>query len=463
MWLSLRRSARQAAWLAGSLAALYGAWIGISQVVAIDALAPLRNRPLPGSQEVGITLKGVEFVAWQEGRKVASGRAANVSVMRDRSRMILSQVTDGSFLPEKGEPIRFTTSEAEYSLYRRILSSRSQSRLTGPSLDVRASSFTWDELAGQVKVPGNLYGKLAGGEARGRNFTYATRTGDFTMGNLLWAGVVQDPSNPARKRRWEFRGEDIQVNGDIRVYLNGRATDGEVIVKAPRLEHNAKTDVLTATGGVRMWGEEANIAAPKVVVFRREGRSVASGGVSLYLKAEADKGLKEEELTPIPIIAPDKAGGDSPGVNPGSPEDQKRLDEEVRSARNLREYPAAIRAEEVTYWYRQGERRAILTGSPQARQELSQNRWRMIWAHSADYDGEGDWLTLKSRPGQKDCRLRASTGDDLKAAEVRASTKENDDRFSAKQAEGVSYVDDEEEIPRTGSTSPPPPPGSARA
>jgi hypothetical protein len=81
----------------------------------------------------------------------------------------------------------------------------------------------------------------------------------------------------------------------------------------------------------------------------------------------------------------------------------------------------------------------------------------MVWGDNALYDGEGDWLTLKSRPSQKDARLRASTGDDFRAEEFRVSTKENDDRWSAVKGEGVTYVDEDETPPRTGSNPPPPP------
>lgn len=435
---------------------VFGAWAGIAQVVAVDALAKYRLGSSWGDRD-GIILSSTEFVAWDKERKAAQATAHSMVMAKDRSSLTLNRVTGGRLFPEKGDPLQFSTQTATYEMYRRRLASTSPTTLTSKDFSLQTASFTWDERGKSLVAPGKVTGRLGDGQLRAYNLRIDLAKNSLRAGPVAWAGTIQDAKAPGGRRRWEFRGDDIQVNGELRVYVNGRATDGEIILKAPRIEHNTRTDVVMASGGVKYWGQEANISAPRVVAYRRESRVVASGGVSMLLKAEKDKGLKEEEIPDIPALEPDKASDGKPITQAAAEEDQKRLDEEVRSSGNLRKFPTAIRAAEITYWYREGERRAVVKGAPQARQEMEGSRWRMVWGDNALYDGEGDWLTLKSRPSQKDARLRASTGDDFRAEEFRVSTKENDDRWSAVKGEGVTYVD-EDEIPARSGSNPPPPP-----
>lgn len=445
--------------LAGAL--LIGtSWFGIASVLQHDALSRIKANLVGQNVPQGLVLGKTQISVFRAGKKTASANAQMVNVTWDRTRMTLSTVRDGTMAMKEGKPLHFTAPTIYYDLYARRLSGE-DARLTRAEDQVLVPRFNYDEKTDLLTADKGARGKLFGGAMRTGHLTWDLGKESLRAKPVVWEGILAMNTGQGQnqRRRWELRGEDVQANGDLRIYITAKATDGEITMQAPRIEHNVKTDVVVATGGVKYWGQEANMTAPKVTVFRREGRSVAEGGVTLLLKPEKEKGLKEEEVPAYEPILPD-------AITAGRPEPaEKKKDDAVRDPKTIRDYPVAVRANEITYFYREGQRRAIITGAPQARQDLPENRWRRLWANEAYYDGEADLLTLKSRPNEKDARMKASTGDDFKAVEFTISTKENDDRWSAKKPEGVSYIDDDDD-PRTGAgsgsggagTTPPPPP-----
>jgi hypothetical protein len=153
--------------------------------------------------------------------------------------------------------------------------------------------------------------------------------------------------------------------------------------------------------------------------------------------------LKEESIPPLtPILPPGLAGGPQP-------EDEKRRQEIVRESKTIRDYPLAVTADQVEYWYAEGSRRAVLTGSPQARQTLGPDLWRVVWAHRAEYDAERERIKLLSSPDGRKVRLLNSLGDDMQAVWIDASTAEGEDDLSAAALEATMPVD-EDEVPREG-------------
>lgn len=110
-----------------------------------------------------------------------------------------------------------------------------------------------------------------------------------------------------------------------------------------------------------------------------------------------------------------------------------------------------IVCDEVEYWYRKGQRHGHIIGYPQGRQDLPQGRWRMVWAASADYDGEKDTLTLYSTPGKNDVRMKNSKGDDLIALTLTVSTKDDADEqeYSGRKVQGVGWVETEEDTTKS--------------
>ena len=454
----------------GSTLLLGASWFGIASVLQYDALSRVKSNLLGRGAPQGLTLGKTQISVYRGGKKTASATAQEVDVTWDRSRMTLRRVQNGTMVITDGKPLNFVAPTIYYDLYSRRLSGE-DARLNRDKDQVLVPKFFLDERSQILTAEKGARGMLFGGEMRTGHLTWDLGKESLRAKPVVWEGLLAMNTGQGQnqRRRWELRGEDVQASGDLRIYITARATDGEITMQAPRIEHNIKTDVVVATGGVKYWGQEANLAAPKITVFRKEGRSVATGGVTLLLKPEKEKGLKEEEIPPYEPILPDS-------ITAGRPEPaEKKKDDIVRDPKTIRDYPVAVRANEITYWYREGQRRAIITGAPQARQDLPENTWRRLWAHEAYYDGEADLLTLKSRPNEKDARMKASTGDDFKAIEFTISTKEDDDRWSAKKPEGVSYIDDDDD-PRAGTgagsgsgsgagagtggggTTPPPPP-----
>lgn len=435
-------------------ASVGASWLAIASIAGQDALA--RFRVASDTTSPGIVMKNADFAVYDGARLLATAKASRMETSRDRTRVDLIKITDGKLYPEKGDPVLFTSEKASYEQFTRRVLGSAGVRLKGKDFDLTAPAFIYSEREQRLIADGKFQGKFQGGQVSATSLVYDGRGEKWTMKAVAWSGPIQDPRQPGQRRRWDFKADDMEVQGDTRIYLKARATDGEIIVRADRIEHKASTDVITATGNVRYWGEEANVSAPKLVVFRRESRLIASGRVNLLIKPEAEKGLKEEEIPALVPYVPDQIAETRP---PAPAAGQSKPDEVIRTTKNIRDFPVTVIADQVEYWYREGGRRAEITGSPQARQEIGSDQWRMIWAHRAKYDGEGDWLTLLSRDGQKDARLKASNGDDFKALEFRISTKKDDDRWSAKKPEGVSYIDDDPNRPRTtggGGSQPPP-------
>jgi hypothetical protein len=155
------------------------------------------------------------------------------------------------------------------------------------------------------------------------------------------------------------------------------------------------------------------------------------------------------EIPPFKPQVPDDIAKDRPPAPPGKSDDEKKLDDEVRSGKTTRKYPILVLADKVEYWYAKGSRHAVITGSPQARQELAGGRWRYGWTHEAFYDGEKETLRMVSTEGKKDTRVKSSLGDDFVADTATVSTQEDNDEMSADGIVGDFYQEGDE-IPSTG-------------
>jgi hypothetical protein len=275
------------------------------------------------------------------------------------------------------------------------------------------------------------------------NLVFDTEKDTLSAGPVLWIGKA-DLQQQDSAKTWELSADETDWPGDgTSVWIHGRATDGEVIVLADKIVHDQETDVLTAEGNVKFFGEDVNLSCPKAVVDRKNQKAVLSGTVEMLIKPEEKKGLKEEEIPPLIPYVPEEVKANRPLPPKSDPE--RELDDQVRSGESIREYPVSIIAKQIEYWYKEGDRKAFITGSPQARQEMTGGRWRMIWAHHAEYDGEKDWLKLLSRKEERDARFKNSVGDDFKAFHFELSTKKDDDRMSGKGVQGVAQVREEDE------------------
>jgi hypothetical protein len=429
------------AWWALSAASIAAAWYAVSMVVDVDAMAAYRiDKSEPESP--GIRMNDADFKSYRKGRMTIEAHAAVMAVTKDRSRATLTQVTEGVFYPEKGDPYHFEAARANYHNYRHTLTVDAGARIyQDEDMDIRTPEFTFLRNEDLLEAPGRFTGILGGGEVDAENLIMSPKAETISAGPINWKGKasLQEQDEQAQ---WEFDAEQMDADGDIWVYTAARATDGEVIIRAKKITHNRDTDVLVAEGDVKFFGEESNLSCPKATIYRKEKRVVLENGVNLLIKAEEEQKLEEVEIPPLTPYVPDELKANRPLPPKDDPE--RSLDDQVRDTENLRDYPVTVLSEKIEYWYDKGSRKAIITGSPQARQELPEGRWRMIWAHRADFDGEKDWLTLTSREGNRDARLKGSTGDDYQAIEFGISTKKDVEKMSAKSIRGVSPIDDEE-------------------
>ena len=450
----------------GATAAIGLGYQGLLQIVRTDALARFRTTGQDAKLDEGVVLKDFEFTTYEGKRLVAKAQVGEIKVRKDRSIVDMFAVTDGKYWASNGESFRFSGDRATYGYYSRALAADAGARISNKDIDLMVPEFTYVEAQRTLVVPGTIKGKFYGGEITAENLKYNVEKRSYTTGKISWQGQATVPEATTQKRMWQITGAESENENDVMTTKNARATDGEVIIKADLVVWDRKTDVLTATGNVRYFGIEANMTCAKVVVYRKESRAILTGKVHMLIKAEENQKLEEIEIPPLTPFVPDEIAKSRPTAPPTGDRTQR---DELRQPDSLRRYPATVQGDKVEYWYKKGSRRAVISGSPQARQELTGGRWRMAWAHIAYYDGEKDWLKMVSREGKKDARFMTSLGDDLIATVFEASTKKGDDNWRAKNMEGAVYADPDDDPPATGggTTVPPPsirgPIGSGRA
>jgi lipopolysaccharide export system protein LptA len=292
-----------------------------------------------------------------------------------------------------------------------------------------------------------VQGKLSGGAVKADDLTLDTGTRALSAQNVLWIGEValQDE----QRKPWKLGpgNVDLSPDGKTQTWTPGRATDGEVIVIADKVVYTKDTDLLVATGNVKYFGVDANMLCDEATVYRKERRAVFTGVVRMVVKSEDDEKVAEGEFPTIERVTPD-----SLKTNPqGATEQQVEV---LRDSDNVRKYPIKVIADKVEYWYKKGERRAVITGSPFARQDLTEG-WRLGWATEAFYDGEKETMTLKNSGGEtKDVKVYFSIGDQYIAQSLTFSTKEGNKSMNGLKVEASLFFDDDEVPTRnTGGTT----------
>jgi lipopolysaccharide export system protein LptA len=430
-------------WPAAFVAAGWFAWPLLQRSLAAD---PLRGyRTAGGDDKPALEMRNFLWQAHDGPRLVAQARVGRVESDQSRDEVVLHDVADGRYHAEDGQSFGFVARQAVYYSQRRVLSSDQGGRVFGDEFDVTVPRFRYDPGTGRLTGAGPVVGTLGQGSVKAVGIAYRPGAGTLALTGLVWQG---QPPQQGPKRTWRFttpKDSVTTVKGPVTTMKDVTATDGEVTVKASAAEYNRDTDVLVATGKVSYFGLDVNATSDKAVVYRKERRVLLTGNVDLLVKPKADRGLRETEIPPLePVVPPDVA------AQRPKPEQDKRKQDMLRDSATLRNYPLAITAGQVEYWYAEGSRRAVLTGSPQARQSLGPDMWRVVWAHRAEYDGEKERIKLLGEPGGGKVRLVNSLGDDMSALWIDASTKEGEDDLSAAALEATMPVD-EDELPREGS------------
>ena len=476
---ALKKTLQLALGLAGGVGMLHGVRF-IRENLKGDPLAQFRAPRISEYPDtLGLRLSNVR-VRRYVGKKVeAEFVVRGVDVEKNRHVFRMTGIQNGVYHGEK-EAFRFAAGSGYYNGFGRLLNLQNKVKVTGKEFDLSSQAMEYNAMTKKLTVASKVSGKAWGGVVRAERVTYDTDKKIFTSGPAMWRGKIPEKylasmgiSAGQGRNAWQIETDGTSVrNGDISTANNATVSDKEVIVRAPKVTINHKTDIVVATGtqpgSVRYWSGDANFVADKATVLRKEKRVILEGNVRMLVKTKAEKaaGPKIEEVPPYTALPPEKVEA---GKALPKPADVDR----VRSGKSVRDYPLVIVGSKVDYSYARGSRLAIITGSPQARQELGDGAWRQVWTNSARYDAENEILRLNGTKGKGDARMKNSIGDDLTANWFELSTTEGEDEYSGEAIRGtVTTTDDEEPAggsgsgARTGTTggggTPPPPPRRRR-
>lgn len=439
----------------------YGIWQYGPRLLALDPFQGYRFREIEGLPDtVAASLQDVTLTQFEGGKVTAKANVDKVWVYKDRVTYELKGIKNGEVRSKEG-PVRFTATQANYNSVVKELNLVGGVRVSAKDIAIQTEQASINQNNRMVVVPSATAGTLDKGRVRiaSMNLNYETmafqgRQGQF-VGQLP---AVQDVPVPATNNRtgWTVSADRIEDTGSetrISTYFNATATDGEVLVKAPKVQIDRRTNVLTATGRVFYYSAKANFVADKVVIYRRERRAVMTGNIVMLIKPKEEQPNyrpAEEEIPPFQPLVPDDVKNSRPAAVNGPSAEEKELDRKLRSGETIRDYPTLVTCREIEYFYRRGERRAKIMGDPQARQTLALGRWRHAWAYEGFYDGEAETLRLFSRAGKLETRMKTSVGDDLTARSVLLYTREGDERFSAEAGKGTVIAEDDDDLPTGG-------------
>lgn len=423
----------------------------IQEFAKIDPLVNMRKGNMIPPDELGISLGNVKLVQYRGDKRVAEATVDKVFIPSNRSQYQMHGVSRGAYIAEDGKRVNFEAPTAVWNATGRILTA-DKARLWNKDVDLKTPLFRIMEREQAMYVPGTIRGRFFGGKLTTVNMRYDIAQKYARFGPFKWEGNLavnlQGDGQGARKQ-WliESDGGDFTEKKGIRTATKGTATDGEIIVKADKIVHEVESDLVTATGNVKYFSAKANVSCAKAVIYRKEKRAVLTGAVDMLVKPK-DKQTKAEvvEIPPFRPVVPNEIATDRPGAPPVQRDPREsQLDDDLQNAKTLKSYPTAITASKIEYWYGKGSRRAVITGDPQARQDLPGGRWRHVWAHEALYNGETEFLTLKSQAGKAQARAQTSLGDDIIAETVIVSTKEDEDDLEAKNVKARVFGKSDED------------------
>ncbi|MCH7904213.1 MAG: hypothetical protein IH944_06550 [Armatimonadetes bacterium] len=410
-------------------------WVSMAEILRADAFVKFRGGDEPLGATEGIAISNFEFKIHEFDRLTSSATVDSASVTRDRSTITMTGVRNGHFWMEEDDDFFYEAERAVYRYYTRQLLADEGVHVWNDRMDLFADEFQYDKDTGTLTIQGEVTGTLDGGYLIASEVGYVTDGRILTAGEVSWTGKLQDPVQDER-REWQIHGLHMEIVGDVGRYEEARATDGEIIVVADFVTHYREEDVLIATGNVRYWSVDVNLKCDEATVYRDERRVKLVGSVTMLIKAEDDEKLEETKILDVPRMDRD-----------GTPTDpQAATDEQIEALRdteNIRKFPTKVVADQVEYWYKDGERRAVITGNPFARQDLASG-WRFGWAHSALYDGEAETLTLLSSEGKQDAMLLLSIGDRFKATDITLSTNEDNERVTGNNFAATVFTDDDD-------------------
>ena len=431
---------------------LVGAGLGVGYVGHLIHADPFARfgKVNPGAGSIMATLKDVDLKQYHKDQLIGQAHVGEVDLKNDQSTFDLQRVYNGVIYSDQGK-IDFNADSATWDANALRLMVNSGANVSNKDFDLAVPSFTVDQRTGALSIPKEIHGRFFGGDISATKFLYNVNTGNGTVGPSTWVGKpkLQEETGQDTPTKWTFlsNGGAFSKAG-IDVWHSAMATDGEVVVQGDTIERNEKTDVITATGNCLYFSKKTDMACDKVVVYRKDKRAVLSGNVRMLVKPKdsMERELKPDkgEIPPFKPVVPESVAASNPPA-PGETQQDKDEDDEVRSGKTTRKYPAAILAAQVEYWYAKGNRHAIITGSPQATQQLAGDRWRKVWATKGTYDGEKDLIRLIGTDNKPDVIMKNSIGDDVRAQWFEFSSQEGNEDWNAYGLQGSVMSDNSED------------------
>ena len=457
--------------LAGGVLILQGAR-SVRENLKGDPLASFRAPKTPlYPDSLGLRLTDVRVRRYVGTKIETEFKVAQVDVERNRNVFAMTGIHDGVYRPTDDKTgdggFRFAAGAGRYNGYMSHLDLQKRVTVKGKEYDLASNALTYDGIRKTLTIANSVRGTAWGGEVRAERVNYDVERKAFTSGPAMWRGKIParylaSMGLPASMQNtlWKVQTENqrTEQNGRVLVFNDVLLSDKDQIVKAAKAVWDKTTDttVFTSDGKtkVRYWSGKANCVADKVTILRREKRAILEGEVRMLVKTKAEEaeGPVVEDLPPYTALPPDKVAA---GKALPKPTDIER----VRSGKSVRDYPLVMVGTKVDYNYAKGSRLAVVTGSPQARQELSDGAWRQVWTNNARYDAENEILRLNGTKGKGDARMKNSVGDDLTANWFELSTAEGEDEYSGEAIRGVVTTTDDEDVPKNGAGKTPPPTG----
>jgi len=424
----------------------------LTKVAKMDPFSNLR-----GQNQSGLTFpihfNDADLKSWHGSKLLTSAKIGQMDVRSDLRFLKFADITQGRY-SSGNLYFDYQASKGNLNLDAQTCDATGPVRLVNKDFDLHGTGFSYSLRTKTVFSPGYITGVIGKGDVKTSGVQYSLKSGNLATGPIQWIGelrIGQQAGIPDSNdlHRWQIngdRGTQTTKNGvTTRTFINGIATDGNILVKSPLVVWNPKTDVIVCTGGVHYFSPKSNVVCDMATIYRKEKKSVLDGHVVMYVKPKDQETLDPTMKVPpfVPVVPADISKERPPAPMLEDPT-QKDLNDQLRDTGTVRKYPAVVQAEHIIYFYEQGSRHALINGQPQAQQELPGNRWRRIWAQTAFYDGEKDTLRMVGTFPQNPVVVKDSLGDQMNTDWLEVSTLDGDEDSSSGKQSGVYYSDDSE-------------------
>lgn len=411
----------------------------------------------PLGSGIGAQMRDVKVTVYSKNEKSLSFDAAQVDMRRDQQYFRIAVIRNGQVYDNGSVAAKFQAGVANYDGTQKTIEVSGAPRVKNDDMDLVSDRIKIDREKKSISVEDGVKGRYKNGQLSAQKFSLQYEKKNSVVIGFMWTGPLelmgQEGSKPAQ-RTVQIRGDKWEhfSNPERDIYYDAEAIDQDSILRAKKITYDRKADVITAEGECEYFGPDAILSAPVVTVYRKEKRALCTGAVKIYVKPEKNKG-KAASVPPTGdagIVPPAQ-----PNLPPGltQPKPDRPQGDQVRSTDNAREYPIVVTCTKVEYFYTKGSKKALISGSPKARQDLGGGAWREVTAPLAIYEEEKELLTLLSEDKGQDVRVTNSTGDDMMGEMIVISTEEGNRKVTGTRMVGIMKVDEEEE---TKPSTPPP-------